>query len=50
MTALEIFIEEHGGYWGPGHPKYPVEDWRYLVANDEVRQGYWNWCYDQVFQ
>jgi hypothetical protein len=44
---LQTFIDESNprGYWGE-HPKYPVEDWRYQVANNETRQGYWEWCLD----
>ena len=34
--------ENNGGYWG-GHPDYPVDDWKYQVANSETRQDYWEW-------
>ncbi|WP_165618480.1 hypothetical protein [Mycobacteroides chelonae] len=40
-SAAEI-REAHGGVWGE-HPKYPVADWRYQVANDDTRSGYWEW-------
>jgi hypothetical protein len=25
------------------HPAYPVEDWKYEVANDDTRLGYKEW-------
>ena len=25
------------------HPQYPVEDWKYEVANDDTRLGYLEW-------
>jgi len=34
--------ERYGGWWGE-HPDYPVEDWQYMVANGDTRQGYWEW-------
>lgn len=30
------------GYWGE-HPDYPVKDWKYLIENDDIRSGYWDW-------
>lgn len=30
------------GYWGE-HPEYPVECWKYQVANGNTRCGYWEW-------
>jgi hypothetical protein len=30
------------GYWGD-HPEHPVSDWKYEVANDDTREGYWQW-------
>jgi len=29
-------------YWGED-PDYPLEDWRYEVANNDTRLGYWEW-------
>lgn len=34
--------DTHGGYWGE-HPDHPLLDWRYEVANDDTRRGYWEW-------
>jgi hypothetical protein len=31
-----------GGHWGK-HPRWPVEDWQYEVANGDTRLGYWDW-------
>ncbi len=45
MTTHELpwdFVKKHGGYWGE-HPEYLLVDWRYEVANDDTRQGYWLW-------
>jgi hypothetical protein len=30
------------GYWGED-PRFPVGDWKYEVANDRTRDGYWEW-------
>lgn len=35
------------GVWGE-HPDHPLEDWRYEVANDDTRQGYWDWVAKRV--
>lgn len=40
--SAEKLRELHGGVWGR-HPDYPVSDWQYEVANDDTRQGYWEW-------
>lgn len=29
-------------YWDD-HPNFPSEDWRYEVANNSTRLGYWAW-------
>ena len=34
--------ESFGGNWG-NHPEYPVADWQAEVADDNTRQGYWEW-------
>lgn len=39
--------EQHGGVWGE-HPDHPLEDWRYEVANDDTRAGYWDWVLGQI--
>lgn len=30
------------GYWDED-PDWPVDDWKYEVANDDTRQGYHEW-------
>lgn len=40
--ALQQLKNAHGGIWGE-HPRFPVAEWRHEVANDETRQGYWEW-------
>lgn len=30
------------GYWGES-AEHPLCEWQALVANDETRQGYWEW-------
>ena len=45
MTALELYLKH--GHWGE-HPEYPSKDWQYLVANDECREGYWEWVSYQL--
>lgn len=41
-----IFGDEPGvgddDYWGED-PNWPVSDWKYEVANDMTRKGYWSW-------
>lgn len=29
-------------YWGE-NSEFPVEDWKYQVANGDTRRGYWEW-------
>ena len=43
LTAhdVEEYIKKYG-YWSV-HPDHPLEDWRYEIANDDTRQGYWQW-------
>lgn len=38
---MESLIRLYGP-WGE-HPQHPVEDWKYAVANDDTRLGYWAW-------
>lgn len=42
----KTFKESH---WAE-HPTYPLEDWRYEVANDDTRQGYRDWLYNRLEQ
>jgi hypothetical protein len=30
-------------YWQDEDPDYPCDDWKYEVANDDTRLGYWEW-------
>ena len=39
---MSRFCDAFGGIWGV-HPDFPVSDWRYEVANDDTRLGYWEW-------
>ena len=38
----EQLRKAHGGHW-ESHPDYAIEDWRYEIANDDTRLGYWEW-------
>ena len=29
-------------------PDHPVADWQTEVANDDTRQGYWNWAASRI--
>ena len=40
MSKINNYWDGYGGYWGE-HPDYPRADW---VADDNTRQGYWEWC------
>lgn len=42
MTPEQQELEEAYGYWGE-HPLYPLSYWKYAVANDDTRMGYWPW-------
>lgn len=46
---IERLSEKHGGYWGE-HPQYPVGDWQLEVANDDTRQGYWEWLESKLVE
>ncbi len=39
--------EAHGGHWGEleGHD---VADWRYEVANEDTKLGYWEWAANRI--
>lgn len=41
-SPLQVISDQHGGHWGED-PRYPVSDWKYEVANDDTRSGYWEW-------
>lgn len=41
-------VEEHGGYWGGGHPKYLVNDWQHEVVDGNTRLGYWEWVFSRI--
>ena len=45
---LRAVIAENGGYWSE-HPDYPVDDWRYQVANNDTRAGYWEWVAQESY-
>jgi len=38
----ERIANENGGVWGE-HTEYTLDDWKYEVANDDTRLGYWEW-------
>lgn len=44
---LDELMEQHGGYWGE-HPDHPSCDWRFEVANEDTRMGYWEWVESRV--
>ncbi len=44
---IGVLIDANGGYWG-SHSRFPIDDWRYLVANGETRRGYWEWVKIQL--
>ena len=44
QTAREARREN--GYW-TSHPDHPIEDWRSEIANDNTRQGYWEWAFQR---
>jgi len=35
------------GHWD-SDPRFPVEDWKAEVANDETRTGYWAWVEHKI--
>ena len=37
------------GYWEP-YPGHELADWRSEVANDDTRQGYWEWVEGRIEQ
>ena len=38
---VEILINKYG-YWGE-HPDHDVDSWKYEIANNDTRLGYWDW-------
>ena len=47
QADVERLKKKHGGHWGE-IDKFQLQDWRYEVANDDTRLGYWEWCYAQM--
>lgn len=46
MTCRSLTVKEWKllhGYWTP-HPLFDTGDWQYEVANNDTRQGYWDWA------
>jgi hypothetical protein len=41
-NEARALAETFGGIWAE-HPRYPVEAWRYDVAEDNTRASYWDW-------
>ena len=35
-------LADNYDYWDE-HPDFPSSDWRYEVANEDTREGYWFW-------
>lgn len=38
-----------GNYWEED-PEFPLEDWKYEVANNDTRKGYHEWIAAQKFE
>ena len=34
-------------YWGE-HPAYPLTTWKYAIADNDTRLGYWAWVWKQM--
>lgn len=47
-VAREL-ANEFGGIWGE-HPRYPVEQWQYEVANGDTRASYWDYVLNIIEQ
>lgn len=50
MTTTNIdarLLADKYGYWKQ-HPKFPLADWQYEVANNDTRVGYWEWVATQL--
>lgn len=39
--AARELADTFGGVWGE-HPRFPVEQWQYEVANGDTRASYWD--------
>lgn len=49
--AVEVFdLEKLRKKYGHEHPKHPRSDWKYLVNNDEVSRGYWEWLWFEILE
>jgi len=46
-TWLAATLSVQYGSWGE-HPEHSLEDWRYEVANDDTRLGYWEWVAHRI--
>ena len=42
LEVAELRCDNHG-MWS-FCPEFPVDDWKYEVANGETRRGYWEWA------
>ena len=47
-ARLDAFVDKHGGYWGAGHPSYPMQDWIQKICCRDTRRGYWEWAFAQA--
>jgi hypothetical protein len=47
LIEIAELEDQHGGQWGE-HPSYPLSDWKYAVANDGTRLGYWEWVWNNL--
>ena len=43
----EALKEANGSHWG-GLTGHDVEDWRYEIANEDTRLGYWEWAANRI--
>jgi hypothetical protein len=46
-NPVNDLADKHGGVWGE-HPDYPVETWKYDVANGDTRNSYWQWVLAEI--
>ena len=47
VPPSEEQLRKQYGTWGE-HPKYPLADWQYEVANGDTVIGYWGWVTDRL--
>lgn len=48
LACMYVF-RDRAGFW-EDYPRYPVEDWKHEVKNDDTRLGYWQWVESQIEQ